>query len=115
MLILFLSVVLLILSGFLYMKQNKFGKLPQGKRLEKIEQSPNYKDGAFQNLSHTPSLEEGTSMIGIMVEFLFKKVENKVPLTDIPSVKTDIKSLDRNQDILIWFGHSSYYFQLNGK
>lgn len=115
MLILFLSVVLLILSGFLYMKQNKFGKLPQGKRLEKIEQSPNYKDGAFQNLSHTPSLEEGTSMIGIIVEFLFKKVENKVPLTDIPSVKTDIKSLDRNQDILIWFGHSSYYFQLNGK
>src|SRR5690554_2044591 len=99
MLILFSIVVLLTLFGFLFMKQTKFGKLPQGERLEIIEKSPNYKDGAFQNLSHTPSLEEGTSMIGIMFEFLFKKVENKEPLTDIPSIKTDIKSLDINQEI----------------
>lgn len=115
MLILFSIVVLLTLFGFIYLKHTKFGELPSGKRLEIIEKSPNYKEGAFQNLSPTPSLEEGTSMIGIMFEFLFKKVENKAPLTDIPSVKTDIKSLDPNQDVLIWFGHSSYYFQLNGK
>ncbi len=50
-----------------------------------------------------------------MLENNTKKVENKEPQDNIPSVKTDIKSLDINQDILIWFGHSSYYFQLNGK
>jgi len=115
MLILLSIVVLLTLFGFLYLKQAKFGRLPSGKRLEVVEKSPHYKDGALQNLSHTPSLEEGTSMLGVMFEFFFKKIKNKEPLTDIPTIKTDIKSLDINQDILIWFGHSSYYFQLNGK
>lgn len=115
MLILLSIVILLFLFGFFFMKQTKFGKLPSGERLEIIKKSPNYKDGIFQNLSPTPSLEKGSSMLGVLFEFLFKKVENKKPQSTIPSVKTDIKSLNSNEDILIWFGHSSYYFQLNGK
>lgn len=111
-----LSISLIVfLLGFFFVKQPKFGKLPNGKRLEIIQKSPNYKNGTFQNLSPTPSLTEGNSMLGVMFEFLTKKVENKEPNTEIPSIKTDIKSLDVNEDILIWFGHSSYYFQLNGK
>src|SRR5690606_14897977 len=108
-------VVLLFLAVFLFMQQAKFGKLPIGKRLKTIQKSPNYKNRTSQYLSHTPSLTEGNTMLGVMFEFLTKKVENKEPLSEVPSVKTDIKSLDINQDILIWFGHSSYYFQLNGK
>lgn len=108
-------VIALFLFVFFFMKQTKFGRLPSGERLEIIKKSPNFKNGTFQNLSDTPSLVEGASMLGVMFEFLFKKVENKEPHTEIPSIKTDIKSLSIDEDILIWFGHSSYYFQLNGK
>jgi len=33
----------------------------------------------------------------------------------IPSVKTDLQSLDRNTDVVVWLGHSSYFIQLGGK
>ncbi len=115
MFIIFSIVIVVFLFGFFFMKQAKFGKLPSGERLEIIKKSPNFKNGTFQNLSDTPSLTEGNSMLGVMFEFLFKKVENKEPQTEIPSVKTDIKSLNIDEDVLIWFGHSSYYFHLNGK
>ena len=32
----------------------------------------------------------------------------------IPSVKTDLSNLPPDQDLLIWFGHSSYFLQLEG-
>lgn len=115
MLVLFSILIIVFLFVFFYMKQDKFGKQPSGERLEIIKKSPNYKDGAFQNLSNTPALVEGNSMFGVLVEFVFKKVEDKEPKNPIPNVKTDLKSLDINENILVWFGHSSYYFQLNGK
>ncbi len=44
------TIVLSILT-MLTLKQSKFGRLPSGKRLERIKRSPNYKNGSFQNLS----------------------------------------------------------------
>jgi L-ascorbate metabolism protein UlaG (beta-lactamase superfamily) len=32
----------------------------------------------------------------------------------LPSVKTDLHSLERDQNILVWFGHSSYFPQADG-
>ncbi len=115
MLLLVSVIILLFLFGFFYQKHPKFGKLPSGERLEIIKKSPNYKDGQFQNLSPTPGLVKGTSTTKLFFDFFFKKIENKEPKQNIPTIKTDIKSLDINQDVLIWFGHSSYYFQLDGK
>ena len=43
------------------------------------------------------------------------KGENRVPKEPIRAVKTDLKSLPTNRDWLVWFGHSSYLFQLGGK
>lgn len=37
------------------------------------------------------------------------------PKSIIPSVKTDLKQLDSQQNVLIWFGHSSYFLQIDGK
>ena len=37
------------------------------------------------------------------------------PVDKLPSVKTDLLSLDINKDVLIWFGHSSYFIQVDGK
>ncbi len=114
--ILFASiVVLLFLTGYIFMSQPKFGKAPSGARLERIKKSSNYKNGAFQNLSLTPDLTEGATFFSVMKEFFFsKKIRNK-PVDLIPSIKTNLKSLDPKSDVLVWFGHSSYFIQVDGK
>lgn len=96
-------VVLLTLTVFLYMRLNKFGKSPEGSRQERISQSPNFKDGSFQNLSFTPQLTEGYTIPGIIYTRLFKKHEKLVPVDTIPSVKTDLLNLPAEKDILVWF------------
>ncbi|MBA5630062.1 MBL fold metallo-hydrolase [Moheibacter sp. BDHS18] len=115
MLIGFFIFLLLILVGVWgYMQHPKFGKAPSGERLERIRQSKNYKDGAFQNLNHTPQLAEGYTMMGVLWDFLTTTYPNTHPLDSIPAVKTDLKNLDPNENLLIWMGHSSYFIQLNG-
>ncbi len=37
------------------------------------------------------------------------------PKHPIPSVKTDLKSLEPGENVLIWFGHSSYFMQVDGR
>src|SRR5690606_34532288 len=110
-----LLIVLLVVGILIYMQQPQFGKAPSGERLERIKQSKNYKDGAFHNLNLTPSLTEGYSMGSVLWDFLFTKYPNTSPLDSIPSVKTDLKNLNPNENVLIWFGHSSYVIQLDGK
>ncbi|MES2848951.1 MAG: MBL fold metallo-hydrolase [Bacteroidota bacterium] len=97
------------------MQQSKFGRKPTGIRLEKIKRSPNYKNGAFQNQSHTPALAEGASFVSVLTEFLFRKHPGKKPSQPLPSVKTDLFSLSQEEDVLIWMGHSSYFMQVDGK
>ena len=97
------------------MQQAKFGKAPSGHRLEIIKQSPNYKDGKIQNQHHTPALKEGYGYAEVMYEFFFKKRLRRVPSENIPSIKIDLRSLSPVEDILVWFGHLSYFIQLNGK
>lgn len=106
---------LMILGIWGYMQHPIFGKAPSGERLERIQKSPNYRNGQFHNLTETPSLAEGYTMFGVFWDFLFTKYPNVVPLDSIPSVKPDWKNLDPDEDLLIWFGHSSYYIQLEGK
>ncbi len=116
MLIGFLVLVVLLMLGIWgYMQHPKFGKAPSGERLERIKKSENYKDGAFQNLNETPQLAEGYTMGGVLWDFLFTKYPNTYPVDSIPSVKTDLKNLNPNENVLVWMGHSSYFIQLDGK
>ncbi len=107
--------VLFSIAAFVILQQSKFGKMPSGHRLERIEKSPNYKDGSFQNQSITPVMTEGVSYFAIGKEFFFGKRERVTPVDVIPSVKTDLIHLDKNNDVLVWFGHSSYFMQIDGK
>lgn len=93
----------------------QLGKSPSGKRLQRIQNSPNFRDGAFQNINETPQLAEGYNFGKVMFDFFFRKPKNIKPPQPIPFVKTDLKSLPLEIDLLVWFGHSSYYLQLNGK
>ncbi|RYY08999.1 MAG: MBL fold metallo-hydrolase, partial [Chitinophagaceae bacterium] len=115
-LVVLLSIILLfVVVAFFYMRQDKFGQLAEGKRLERIKKSPNYRDGKFQNVHHTPQITEGYGYTEVMYEFLFRHNKRRKPVDKIPSMKTDILGLRPDQDVLVWFGHSSYYIQLNGK
>ncbi|OSZ81774.1 MBL fold metallo-hydrolase [Chitinophagaceae bacterium IBVUCB1] len=110
------TIVFIITSvTILYMQKATFGKTPAGARLERIKQSPNYRDGKFQNLSHTPDLAEGVSYYRVMKDFLFDKDKRNTPADVIPSQKTDLHTLPIDSNVLVWFGHSSYYIQLDGK
>lgn len=113
----FTIVLLLILSFsiFLFFNQPKFGRRPSGSRLGGIKQTLNYKEGQFQNVSFTPDLAEGANYYTVLKDFFFGKSKRNIPKGKIPSVKTDLKSLNSEKDILVWFGHSSYFMQLSGK
>jgi L-ascorbate metabolism protein UlaG (beta-lactamase superfamily) len=108
-------IVVSILAVYAFMQQAMFGKKPRGKRLARIEKSVNYKDGSFQNLSRTPSLTNGATYFGVLRDFLFAKHERMVPEDIIPTKKTDLHQLNRSQEVLVWFGHSSYFMQVDGK
>lgn len=111
----FILLILLSISIFLFFHQPKFGRRPTGARLEKIKLASNYKKGEFRNVSFTPDLTDGANYYTVMKEFFFGKSKRNNPKDVIPSVKTNLKNLDPNQDILVWFGHSSYFMQLSGK
>lgn len=99
----------------IFMRQPKFGKLPTGERLELIKKSPNYREGQFQNIHLTPNLAEGVSMFTVMRHFFFDKNKNSKPAGVLPSMKTDLLNLDLSKNYLVWFGHSSYFIQIDGK
>ena len=110
--------VLLLLAGgglFLFLNQAKFGKVPGGERLARIERSPHYRDGQFRNLVDKPSLAEGTSFVRIGWEFFFRERERPEPPAPVPSLKTDLKALPDDRNVLVWFGHSSYFIQIDGR
>lgn len=111
-----ISIIVLIAAAVvIFVNQANFGKTPTGDRLERVKNSPAYREGKFQNISHTPQLTGEKGMVGSLVDFLFGKKERLTPAGEIPSVKTDLTKIDRNEDVLIWFGHSSYFLQTDGK
>jgi L-ascorbate metabolism protein UlaG (beta-lactamase superfamily) len=110
-----LVIVLLALPLLIFLRLPKFGRLPSGERLLKIKASSNFRNGAFQNQSVTPDLTEGATYFSVLKKFLFEKKERTKPVDKIPSLKTDLLNLDISKDVLVWFGHSSYFMQVDGK
>lgn len=107
--------ILFSIATVFTLHQTKFGRSPSGERSARIKKSPNYKDGSFQNQSYTPVMTEGVSYFSIGKEFFFGNKTHVSPIDKIPSIKTDLINLDRNKDVLVWFGHSSYFIQIDGK
>lgn len=101
-------------GGYLFMNQKQFGAVPSGARLERIKQSPNYKNGTFQNLSPTPVMAEGYSMWKVLKEYV-KEVKDQTPTGVVPFVETDLNSLAAGTPSVVWFGHSSYLLTIGGK
>ena len=115
MITLLIIAALFAVAVFIFMQQPQFGKAPSGERLERIQKSPHYKKGQFDNLSFTPQLAEDASMTKVMFRFLFGKNGHAKPQQNFKFTKTNLKNLNPNQNIYVWMGHSSYFIQIDGK
>lgn len=102
------------MSGSLINACTALGQLPKGERLERIEQSPNYVDGQFVNLEPTEVLNPEHSNLKAYWDFLFNDWVRLKPEVPLSQVKTDLASLNPEDNLVIWLGHSSLYMQLDG-
>ena len=114
MVIFFSLIALVLLSFILYIRSGVMGKAPDKKRRKLYEHYSNYTKGKFHNLSHTPDFAEGYSMIYVLYEYLFKRVPHQRPKDKLPSVKNNLHTISPDNDCIVWFGHSSYFLQLDG-
>jgi len=115
MLIIIIIIAVIIAAALIFLNSSQFGSTPKGDRKQKVEASSNYRDGKFQNLSYTLQLTGDKNFFMTMIDFLFVKKERLAPEVDLPAIKTDLLNLSRDEDILVWFGHSSYFMQVDGK
>ncbi|MBQ7659376.1 MAG: MBL fold metallo-hydrolase [Alphaproteobacteria bacterium] len=109
------SAVVLTAGGVSYLNLAKFGHSPDEISMAKIKKSPHYKNGKFQNLHHTEKMTGEGGFFSTMWDFWFGNHLDTKPNKDIPTIKTDLKKLPIDEDLLVWFGHSSVYFQSGGK
>lgn len=97
------------------MQQAPFGQLPKGEYLRQLKNSQNHNGKSFTNRSHTPDLTEGASYTSVLKEFIFKENKRTKPSQVLPSSKTNLHDVDPAQNVLVWFGHSSYFMQVDGR
>lgn len=103
---------LLVLAVFAYLQRAEFGAAPE---VEQLQRSPHYRNGEFHNLIPTSVIAEGQSALSITFSDFTNPVELLQPAQPVPVFKIDLKALDRQQDTLVWFGHSSFFVQMAGK
>lgn len=114
---LFIGLIILVaiatLAVFIYLRQPQFGAISKGDRLKRIEKSSNFRDGKFRNYVDKPSISEGYSLVNEAWKSLTGSNPDTEPKNPIPSIRTDIKSIPIDSNVLIWFGHSSFYMQID--
>lgn len=111
-----ISIIVIVgIAGLVFVNQPSFGRTPRGERLERIKKSPHYRDGQFRNLHNTLQITAQRGKMGAMWDFLFKKQDGLRPENEIPVIKTDLRKIGKDENALVWFGHSSYFMQVDGK
>src|SRR5688572_22915944 len=106
-----IAVVLIASTDWL----DALGAAPKGERLARIQRSPNYRDGAFQNPSAT-SLGSPGSTWKTIKQWLGGH-EQRVPPGPIPIVsltKTDFARPPASGLRATWLGHSTVLVEIDG-
>jgi L-ascorbate metabolism protein UlaG (beta-lactamase superfamily) len=116
-----MALILLLLLGSLaigacaYVRHPKFGQLPGEERREAMTRSPNHTGGEFRNQEPSPLNTGKKSQAANLLDFLFVKKERLRPDAAVPVTKTNLASLPRDRDTIVWLGHSSYFAVIGGK
>ncbi|RNI32465.1 hypothetical protein EFA69_03840 [Rufibacter immobilis] len=120
MYILFSLLGLLAVGGILFISfAPQFGAAAQGQSLERLQKSPQYRDGKFHNTSPTPMMDESPLLdkVKIFAKFL-GGVEGSSPTDPLPMAtltKEDFLSDTSTTPKITWFGHSAVLLELDGK
>ncbi len=118
MIFLIILVVLLPILLFVGCKTwRSVGRAPRGARLEQMQMLPYYHDGEYHNLEPTVMLSSKGkhSVLSNLWRFLFASYPDRKPTTPIPTLYTDLHTLDPSLNLYVWLGHSSIFLQLDGK
>lgn len=109
------AVFVLAVGGAAVALRPGFGRLPRGERLERIRRSPNYRDGAFRNRQPTALMTSGGGRFRTLWNYLTADRKGRYPEEPVPAVRTDLRGMPSSDNRMVWFGHSSYLLQLDGK
>ena len=91
-----------------------FGARPTGERLARMQRSPQYRDGAFQNPVETRTLIPGGASETVRRRF---GKEQRVPPTRLPVVTrtpADFSTAPASGLRVTWFGHSTTLIEIDG-
>lgn len=111
-------VLLLVVAGLLFLAfAPQIGASASGERLDRMQQSPNFADGIFQNTIETTMDLPASAMPGLIWKML-TGVKGQEPLKQIktlPFTPEIYGPLPDSQTAVTWFGHSTMMLKLEGK
>ncbi|MCB0277985.1 MAG: MBL fold metallo-hydrolase [Calditrichaeota bacterium] len=111
---------IIVIAVLLYIYFNsapQIGGTAEGKRLERMQSSPQYQAGEFRNANQNKQALAIGKMFGAMWAFLTEG-ENKEPETTIrtyPFNAADIDTIPDDELAITWFGHSTLLIRIEGK
>ena len=73
------GILLLVLGGYAYMQSPPFGARSQGERLERMQRSPQYRDGIFHNLEPVPRDGAQGGMALALIKYALRRKVNPAP------------------------------------
>jgi L-ascorbate metabolism protein UlaG (beta-lactamase superfamily) len=113
--VIIIGIVLIITVAFMGLSP-QFGGKHSKEDIKRYKASGHYEAGKFQNLIPTPMDMNLRNMVSGIKDFVVG-VPRKKPDFDLPVKQIDSINLEENNDIdrLIWFGHSAFLLQLDGK
>ena len=77
--------------GGYHLQLTEFWQTPSGERLVRIQQSPNYREGKFQNLEPTLQFTSDDNILKTAYHYFFPDVQDLNPSMPIPAVQTDLQ------------------------
>lgn len=107
-------IVLLVIAVVIFVNTApQFGRVPEGADLERIKQSPHYKDGQFVNLIDTPMASFMEAMKKLPDFFSVKrgKPEVSLPVKFGANTSPPVDSVC----FVTWYGHSTFLIEMEGK
>lgn len=95
-----------------FFKQFGGGITPAEK--EKLEKSPHWSNGKFQNLE-TTTMDINLSTLPGLMKRQFTNTKHRAPQENIPIIGLNHQSFQDNAPQFVWYGHSVLLLKLDGK
>ncbi|TYL46556.1 hypothetical protein [Marinomonas sp. IMCC 4694] len=106
--------MVLAISIFLYLQQAQFDEPSVDTTRISYHTEHHYQQGAFNNDTTTNVISSQQNQLMAWYAFFFTEDLNAIPNKPLPSKKTNLKLLNKQDNAIVWMGHSSYCIQMDG-